>query len=260
MNLIADQLRLALTAVQYFTRVPVPRWVGYSERRLNEAARYFTLVGVLVGLATGLAYLLALAVFTQAIAVLLAMLAGILLTGGFHEDGLADACDGFGGGWDKSQVLAIMKDSRIGTYGALGLVSVLALKFAALDAIPAERFLAVAIAAHAFSRFMAVSVIATQRYVREDEGARARPVAQGLSATGIACAALFALAPLPWLGPAGIAGAAGALALRFAAARYFHRRIGGYTGDCLGAIQQVTEVGFYLAVVAWVAWSSWTST
>ncbi len=253
MGPLADQLRLALTAIQYFTRLPVPRWIGYSERRLNDAARYFPLVGILVGLVTGGVYLLAITVFPRPVAVLLAMVAGVLLTGGFHEDGLADACDGLGGGWDKRQVLAIMKDSRIGSYGVLALAFALALKFAALAALPAARFLAVAVAAHAFSRFMAVSVMATQRYVRDDDSARAKPVAQGVSSVGLACAALFALAPLAWLGSAGLAGAAGALALRAAAARYLHRRIGGYTGDCLGAVQQITEIGFYLALLAWIS-------
>jgi adenosylcobinamide-GDP ribazoletransferase len=100
---------------------------------------------------------------------------------------------------------------------------------------------------------MAVSVMATQRYVRDDDSARARPVAQGISRAGLACAALFALAPLAWLGAAGAAGAAAALLLRIAASQYFHRRIGGYTGDCLGAVQQIAEVGFYLAFIAWIS-------
>jgi adenosylcobinamide-GDP ribazoletransferase len=253
MGLLADQLRLALTAIQYFTRLPVPRWTGYSERQLNDAARYFPLVGILVGLITGGVYLLAISVFPQPLAVLMSMVVGVLLTGGFHEDGLADACDGFGGGWDKPQVLAIMKDSRIGSYGVLGLVLALALKFAALAAVPSARFVVIAVAAHAFSRFMAVSVMATQRYVRDDDSARAKPVAQNISFAGLACAALFAFAPLAWLGWAGVAGAAGALALRLAAARYLYRRIGGYTGDCLGAVQQITEIGFYLALLAWIS-------
>lgn len=253
MGLLADQLRLVLTAIQYFTRLPVPRWTGYSTRQLNDAARYFPLVGILVGLITGGMYLLAISVFPQPLAVLLSMVVGVLLTGGFHEDGLADTCDGMGGGWDKPQVLAIMKDSRIGSYGVLGLVLALALKFAALVAVPATQFLPLAVAAHAFSRFMTVSVMATQRYVRDDDSARAKPVAQGISSAGLACAAFFALVPLAWLGSAGLAGATGALALRLAAAQYFYRRIGGYTGDCLGAVQQITEIGFYLALLAWIS-------
>jgi len=249
----AEELRVALTAVQYFTRLPVPQWVGYSNDRLNAAVRYFPLVGILVGLASGAVFLAALRVFPQSVAVLAAMLAGVLLTGGFHEDGLADACDGFGGGWEKAQVLAIMKDSRVGTYGVLGLAFALSLKFAALAALPVTAFLPATVAAHALSRFMAVTVIATQRYMRDDDTARARPVAQSVAAGGLACAAAFALPPLAWLGAAGVAGLACACVLRWLVAGYFRRRIGGYTGDCLGAIQQVTEIGFYLAVLAWTS-------
>ncbi|MBI3052601.1 MAG: adenosylcobinamide-GDP ribazoletransferase, partial [Betaproteobacteria bacterium] len=132
MNVLGYQLRLVLTAIQYFTRLPVPRWVGYSERQLNDASRYFPLVGILVGLFTGVVFVLTLRVFPQPIAVLLAMLSGILLTGGFHEDGLTDTCDGFGGGRDRPQILAIMKDSRVGSYGVLGLAFALLLKLSAL--------------------------------------------------------------------------------------------------------------------------------
>lgn len=253
MNALGYQLRLVLTAIQYFTRLPVPRWVGYSERQLNDASRYFPLVGILVGLFTGVVFVLTLRVFPQPIAVLLAMLSGILLTGGFHEDGLADTCDGFGGGQDRPQILAIMKDSRIGSYGVLGLVFALLLKFSALAMLPAAQFVAISAAAHAFSRFMAVSLIYTQRYVRDDDSARAKPAAQSLSHDAFACAALFALVPLVWLGTSGGMAAGVAMALRIIVAQYFYRRIGGYTGDCLGAVQQITEVGFYLGLLAWIS-------
>lgn len=253
MNALGYQLRLVLTAIQYFTRLPVPRWVGYSERQLNDASRYFPLVGVLVGLFTGAVFVLAVRVFPQPIAVLLAMLSGILLTGGFHEDGLADTCDGFGGGQDRPQILAIMKDSRVGSYGVLGLVFALLLKFSALAMLPAAQFVAISAAAHAFSRFMAVSLIYTQRYVRDDDSARAKPAAQSLSHAAFACAALFALVPLVWLGAGGGMAAGVAFALRIVVAQYFYRRIGGYTGDCLGAAQQITEVGFYLGLLAWIS-------
>ena len=254
MNALGYQLRLVLTAIQYFTRLPVPRWVGYSERQLNDASRYFPLVGILVGLFTAVVFVLTLRVFPQPIAVLLAMLSGILLTGGFHEDGLADTCDGFGGGRDRPQILAIMKDSRVGSYGVLGLAFALLLEFSALATLPAAQFVAISAAAHAFSRFMAVSLIYTQRYVRDDASARAKPAAQGLSHAAFACAAVFALVPLVWLDTGGGVAAAGvAMALRIVVAQYFYRRIGGYTGDCLGAVQQITEVGFYLGLLSWIS-------
>jgi adenosylcobinamide-GDP ribazoletransferase len=220
---------------------------------VNDASRYFPLVGILVGLSTGAVYLLVLWVLPQPIAVLLAMLAGVLLTGGFHEDGLADTCDGFGGGRDQVQILAIMKDSRVGSYGVLGLAFVLLLKFTALTALPAQAFLAVSTAAHAFSRFMALSLIYTQRYVREDDSARAKAAAQSMSVGALAYAALFALGPLVWIDEGAAVAVAVAIVLRALAANYLYRRIGGYTGDCLGAVQQVTEIGFYLGFLAWIS-------
>jgi adenosylcobinamide-GDP ribazoletransferase len=253
MKALDYEFRLVLTAIGYFTRLPIPRWVGYSDRQLNDASRYFPLVGILVGLFTGAVFLLGLRVLPQPIAVLLSMLAGILLTGAFHEDGLADTCDGFGGGRDHVQILAIMKDSRVGSYGVLGIAFTLLLKFAALAALPVHAFLAVSTAAHGFSRFMAVSMIYTQRYVREDDSARAKPAAQSLSRGSFACAGLLTLVPLVWLGAGAAVAAAVAIVLRIAAANYFYRRIGGYTGDCLGAVQQVAEIGFYLGFLAWIS-------
>ena len=253
MKVLDYEFRLVLTAIGYFTRLPIPRWVGYSDRQLNDALRYFPLVGILVGLFTGAVFLLALEVLPQPIAVLLAMLAGILLTGAFHEDGLADTCDGFGGGRDRVQILAIMKDSRVGSYGVLGLALGLLLKFTALAALRAEAFLVISTAAHAFSRCMAVSLIYTQRYVREDDSARAKPAAQNLSLGAFACAALFSFVPLVWLGDGAAAAAAVAIVMRMVAANYFYRRIGGFTGDCLGAVQQVSEIGFYLGYLAWIS-------
>lgn len=249
----ADELRLMLTAVRYFTRLPVPQWVTHSDSRLSGAMRHFPLVGVFVGLLTGMIFLGALRFFQKSIAVLLAMLAGVLLTGGFHEDGLADTCDGFGGGWNKAQILAVMKDSRIGSYGVLGLAFGFAFKFAALSAIPVAQFLSISVAAHSFSRFMAVTTIAAQRYVRDDDAARARQAVRGISHSGLASAAIVAIIPIAWLGAAGAAGAVAAIVLRLLLGRYFLKRIGGYTGDCLGAIQQVTEIGFYLALLAWIS-------
>ncbi len=252
MNILVHQVRLVLTAVQYFTRLPVPAWVGYSDRQLNDASRYFPLVGVVVGLATGLIYLATLRLFPHSVAVLLSMLAGVWLTGGFHEDGLADTCDGFGGGRDKAQILHIMKDSRLGSYGVLGLVFALLFKFSVLTELPASAFLAVSVAAHAISRLMAVSVIHTQHYVRDDASARAGAASQSLTVSGLIIATGIAIAPLLWVGGAALAGAAFALALRVVMGRYFLYRIGGFTGDCLGAIQQISEIGFYLGVLAWI--------
>ncbi|MGE8508446.1 MAG: adenosylcobinamide-GDP ribazoletransferase [Paraburkholderia terricola] len=257
MNPLAE-LRYFFTALGYFTRVPVPRWVGYEPHYLHAAARYFPLVGLLVGGSSALVYLAALRVFPAGVAVLLSMAASLLVTGAFHEDGLADCVDAFGGAYTRENVLRIMHDSRIGAFGAIALVIALALKWQTLAALPPMRAAGLMIGAHAASRAFAISYLATLDYVRAE--GKAKPVAQRLSAPALLCAALFGL---PWLlwpnGPASADWRFAAVtllvlvALRFAMGRYFVRRLGGYTGDCLGFAQQVFELSIYLMGLAWIS-------
>jgi adenosylcobinamide-GDP ribazoletransferase len=242
-------------AVRFFTRLPVPAWVGHSQEALDRAARYFPLVGILVGALGGLTFLLVALVLPVSLAILLGMAATLLVTGAFHEDGLADAVDGFGGGWTKPQVLAIMKDSRIGSYGAIAVALMLLAKFNALYELPDEWIAPALVAAHAASRFCSTALIYALDYVRDDDSSRAKPLAVRMGAGSLAVAALFGLAPLallPW--QAALAGLGLAALATFLAARYFVRRIGGYTGDCLGATQQFAELSLYLGFLA-VAWN-----
>lgn len=251
------QLELFFTALGFFTRLPVPAWVPWSAERLNHAARYFPLVGWVVGGIAAASWLVLAQLFPPSIAVLLSMAVTIRATGTFHEDGWADACDGLGGGWDKSQVLTIMKDSRIGSYGTVGLVLMLLAKAAALVELAAAGNAAVAIAllvAHPLSRLASTSLIHTLEYVREDDTAKAKPLARRLSTTELAIAAAFGLLPLALLAPQPAAAALVAtIAVTWRAARYFVRRLGGYTGDLLGATQQASELAIYLGILA--AWN-----
>lgn len=251
-----QQLRLFLTAVQFFTRIPAPAWVGHSSAQLNQAARYFPAVGILVGaLCAAVLWLCSLAL-PLSLAVLLSMAAGILITGAFHEDGLSDFADGMGGGYTSEKALAIMKDSRIGAYGAISLILVLMIKYQALLELSRTPALAALIAAHSFSRLMATSLMLTQHYIREDENARAKPAAQNISRASFTIALLTALASLPVLHLAGahisniLAAVFAALLMRSLLAWRLQKRLGGYTGDCLGAVQQLTEVAFYLGLLA----------
>lgn len=241
-------------ALRFFTRLPVPAWVGHSDDQLNHAARYFPLVGLIVGAIGALATELAVLALPIGVAVLLGMAATIVVTGGFHEDGFADACDGFGGGWDKAQVLAIMKDSRIGSYAAMGLGLMLLGKWNALvelDAAFSPPMLALAlVAGHAVSRLASTMLIAYLDYVRDDAGAKSKPLARRMDGGELAFATLCGLAPCLLLPLADMLTALAAVALAtLLAARYFLRRIGGYTGDCLGATQQLTELAFYLGML-----------
>lgn len=249
------QCRLFFIALQFFTRLPIPRWVGFEPAWLQHASRYFPLVGVVVASISGAVYLLASWLLPTAVAVLLAVAAGIYLTGAFHEDGFADMCDGFGGGLTRERVLEIMKDSRIGAYGAIGIVCLLAIKCTALVSLPPASVVATLFIAHPLSRLAAVSLIRFMDYAR-DEG-KSKPMAQQMSTAEFVVAAFCALLPAIVCGVLGIfdwaalafavvAGAAAAFWL----GRKCQRRLQGYTGDCLGAVQQVAEVAIYLAILS----------
>jgi adenosylcobinamide-GDP ribazoletransferase len=193
----------------------------------------------------------------------LTLAVSVLVTGAFHEDGFADACDGFGGGTTTERVLAIMKDSRIGAYGAIGVVLMLGLKWASLDALATGTavFAPLVIGAHLASRWCAGALMWSLPYVRDGDS-KSRAAVEGFTARewliggflGLAVFAPIAAACLRETGAleawALLAGAVGAAAAAWAAARYFRRRIGGHTGDCLGAVQQLTELAFLIAALA----------
>lgn len=249
------QLRLFFTALQFFTRLPIPRWVGFDAGWLQHATRYFPAVGLLVGLVTAVVYGLAGLLWPGLLAVLLSTVAGIYLTGAFHEDGFADVCDGFGGGMQPQRILDIMRDSRIGAYGVIGIGAMLALKVAALTSLPAAQVMPALLLGHSLSRALAAALIWRMEYVREE--GKVKPLAQQMSTAEFAIAAITVLiaalviAVTGWLAwPAMVAGGLLALLATLFLARKFSRRIGGYTGDCLGAVQQLSEVGFYLGLLA----------
>ncbi len=262
MAFIAYQVRLFFIALQFFTRLPIPAWVGFKPEWLQHASRYFPLVGSVVASGTALVYLAASHLWPAPVAVLLSTAAGIYLTGAFHEDGFADMCDGFGGGLTRERVMEIMKDSRIGTYGAVGAGLLIALKCTLLSAMEPAGAIAALLLAHPLSRLAAASLIWKLEYAR-DEG-KAKPLAQHMSTgeftIGALCAAipalyLGALGYLSWLAiGASVIGAAGAAAWLGAKCV---RRIGGYTGDCLGAVQQVSEVVIYLCLLAAFGQGGW---
>lgn len=250
MNAFTRELHLFFNALTFFSRIPAPAWVKFSSAQLNHASRYFPLVGLLIGLIAAALYAVFSLLFPSTIAVLLSTGCTVLLTGGFHEDGLADVCDGFGGGWSTEQTLHIMKDSRLGSYGALGLVLVLGLKLATLASLASLGDILLALlVGHTLSRFVAASLIHTDSYVQLDELSKVRPLAQRMSQTELLIAAAPALACLFLLpGHSALAIIVTLLLVRLYLCRLFRRRLGGYTGDCLGATQQLSEVAIYLAL------------
>ncbi|HEX3139290.1 MAG TPA: adenosylcobinamide-GDP ribazoletransferase [Rhizobacter sp.] len=257
--MILHELRLFFIALQFFTRLPVPRWVGYQPEWLHESARHFPLVGALVGAVGAGVLWAALVLFPMPVAVGLSMAATVLLTGAFHEDGLADTCDALGGAVSRERALEIMKDSRIGSYGAVGLLLVLGLKAVTLVALPAPVVFAALILGHTASRAAAVALIRWLPYAGDVAHAKAKPLAQRVSAAGFAVAWAWVVAVggalvlwhAAWW-PLVLMGIAAAVVCAVACALWLKRRLGGMTGDTLGATQQLSELLVLLACLAWL--------
>ncbi len=261
MSRLAEERAVFLLALQFLTRLPVRDPGLYTEARMALIPRYFPAVGVLTGGLMAAVWWLAGLALPPVLAAILAVAFGLMLTGAFHEDGFADACDGLGGGVTRARVLEIMRDSRLGTYGAAGLGLMLAARVAALVALApfGAAGLAALVAGQALSRASAVGAIIGAVYAR-DHGT-AKPVQEGVDGASLWVAGITALAVAGagtiWLGAgamlAGLAGLAlGHLLMR----RAYTRRIGGYTGDCLGGVQQCSEIGFLLGVLAWLSGSA----
>lgn len=252
---LRQELECFFAGLSFYTRIPAPTWVAYKPENLNKSRKYLALIGVLVGSVASLVLVLSLMVFPSSVGILLSMIATVYLTGAFHEDGFADSCDGFGGGWEKSQVLSIMKDSRIGSYGVVGLLLLFGIKFVALWELlqtNASVVFIVLILAHAVSRLMASLLMQHYHYVSHIETSKSHEVASlRLSNKDMLLSALPILGilvlTLEWRYCLGLVVA---LLTAFVMGEYFKKRIGGYTGDCLGAVQQVTEVTLYLVVLA----------
>lgn len=253
---IRTPIRIALTAVMFLTRIRVPSWVTHAPDDLARSTPYFPLVGVVVGAIGAAAGLIGLHWWNPLVGAVAAVAATVRITGAFHEDALADACDGFGGGWTIEQVLVIMKDSRIGSYGAIGLLLVTVMRIAALTIIATYSpllFVAALIAGHVLGRWSSLPLIAGLRYVSDADTSKSKPFAASVTPARLAAGSVLSLLVLVAL--FGDAIAVGILtllatAITFVLGRYFRRRIGGMTGDCLGAANQAVETATYLALAS----------
>ncbi|NJB83944.1 adenosylcobinamide-GDP ribazoletransferase [Wenyingzhuangia aestuarii] len=244
------EIAIFLTAIMFFTRIPCPKNIDHSPEILTKSSRYFSLVGIIVGSFGALIYYLSQFLFNDSISILLSIAATIWITGAFHEDGFADVCDGFGGGWTKEKILTIMKDSRVGTYGIVGLGILLAIKHQSLAELDIFTCILAIISGHAISRFAATTLIYTEPYVQDIDKSKIKPSAVGITKKDVLICGLFAIIPLlfflnSWVFLTFIP----VLITKYLLAKYFHKWIGGHTGDCAGATQQLTEVVFYLSLI-----------
>lgn len=256
------ELKYLKTAILFYTRIPCGTIKDYDPDDLNRATRYFPFIGWIVGAIMFGVFWLSSLVVDLPIAVALSLLSGVLVTGGFHEDGLADTFDGFGGGWTKERILEIMKDSRIGSYGVLALIFNILLKYllmlSLLRNMTLDNLWSVAImfvTYHSLSRYVSCNVIFFSRYARMDATSKVKPIGKECTWKEYVGASLFGLLPLAlfvWDSPLLLAVAIPLLFLVVCAKGFFEKYIDGFTGDCLGAVEQFAELIILLSfVILW---------
>jgi adenosylcobinamide-GDP ribazoletransferase len=237
-----------LVAFQFLTRLPISR-ISYQPDSLSRSAKLFPLVGLVVGLGASVLQHVLAPHLNRALVALFILTFLALITGGLHEDGLADTADAFGGGWNREQILTILRDSRIGSFGALALVLSVLARFLLLSILPVNRFTAFVVSAHVLCRWTTLPLSYFLRPARENDGQGAR-IAQKISpvsfltGTMLSFAIVFYLMRsefwIPLLAAVVIAALTGL---------YYFRRIGGVTGDCFGATNQITEIAVYFCGV-----------
>ncbi|AQA19184.1 adenosylcobinamide-GDP ribazoletransferase [Halioglobus japonicus] len=239
-----QELRALATAFSFLTRIPVPPF-AWSEHSFRQSTAYFPLVGLVIGALSAAVFTISAMLWPQSIAAVLTLVTAVALTGAFHEDGLADSADGLGGGWTTEDKLRIMKDSRIGTYGAVTLFLALALKLACLASTVAAMVPLALITAHTLGRWTTLPLVRFCAYV--SEGASGKPLVGSVSARRIGLGTAIAVLPLLWLPlPQALALIAVVAALLVSSQRWLRRSIGGITGDTLGAVNQLTECAVLL--------------
>lgn len=259
-------LRHFFLALQYFTRIPLPvrlaQWVGYSETLQAASMRHFPAVGAVLGVLgtsvlCGFLHLLPNVAAAQWIAVLMGCCAVMYATGALHEDGLADLTDGLGGSADRERALIIMKDSRIGSFGALTLVCAVLLKVALLVAL-LQVGLSLAVwgmlLGQVCSRWTPLWIAALLPHARPPEHSKSSFADQGTPWANVRVGALWILmallAGLPVMGfQAVVFSVVGLVLPGVWVFRVLKRRLQGFTGDALGATQQLSELGFYLGLL-----------
>jgi len=259
---IKYQWQLFLVAVMFYTRLPVPKDLPHSEQLLNESRAYFPIIGIVIGGLSAIGFLLLLNLLPLSICVAISIIITIFATGAFHEDGFADSCDGLGGGWSKEQILTIMKDSRIGTYGCVGILLLLGLKFLTLWEIAKIDYLLISmviIFSHTTSRFLSSAVIEFYDYVQDIDKSKIKPITShklkpkdwriGIGAVLLS----FLLVVIQFdLFVASTLSIMIAIFVSWQFSSYCKKRIGGYTGDTLGATQQLSELTIYLVLLSFI--------
>lgn len=234
-----------LSAVQFLTRVPVPS-VPYQPNSLARALPFFPVVGALLGSAAAVLHRALVGHLGRLPAALVVVIFLVWITGGLHEDGLADAADGFGGGRDREHILLIFRDSRIGSYGASALALSLLARVVLISSIPLGQVTQYLIAVHILCRWTTIPLASLCPAARATDGQGARIAQQTTQASLILGTTFSFLAAGLLLRWRSIAAILLSIVITLLSARYYMRKIGGVTGDCFGATNQLTEIAVYL--------------
>ncbi len=248
MTLLKSQFNQLCFALTFLTRIPVPFSLNFNSNELAGASRYFSLVGLLIGGFCGFIYWLAQIYFTPVPSILLAMLAGLLLTGALHEDGLADSCDGLAGGWSIERKLSIMKDSRVGSYGVISLWFALSFKLCLLMQV--DNVVIALIVAHTLSRITPVVIMHWLPYVSEKETSKVDLLTKNRSALDLVVALLVGVLVVMLVPEYAIAIVITLILSTILIKILLQRQIKGYTGDTLGATQQISELLVYAVLLS----------
>lgn len=232
----------------FFTRIPAGNIKNYKPEYVNSCSKYLPIIGYFIGAVSGGAFLLFNLILPIPVSILLAMAIQVLLTGAFHEDGFCDVCDGVGGGWGVERILEIMKDSRIGAFGAIGIIFMILLKFVTLSETLIFNIFTSLFLGSIFSRGFTVLFMRYSTYVRADESSKSKPVTKQLGFFDFLVALFFTVIPLFFFDLRIIIAMLISLVAYLIFKKYIEKQLGGYTGDCLGAMQQVTELFFYIGM------------
>lgn len=243
MNMLKREWKIFKIALIFFTRLPVIYKGDIPKEYSKMSIKYLPLVGWIVGVVFYFVFFLLSHILPQTVSVIFSLLITILFTGAIHEDGFADCCDGFGGGWTKDKILAIMKDSSNGTYAVLGLIILFALKISILSHFSVEICGMAFLFAHVMSRINSVIMVRNLEYVTPQKS-KSKDILTKISLGSVFFAVITVIPVfvLFYEKPLLILSVLISPFIYFYSKHYFKKKIGGYTGDCLGAMQQVTEV------------------
>ncbi|MDO5569939.1 MAG: adenosylcobinamide-GDP ribazoletransferase [Bacteroidales bacterium] len=239
----------ALAAVMFFTRIPLWKWFSPTKEEYKNLVSYWSMTGWITGGLMSLVFFISYSIFSIETSVIFALISRLILTGALHEDGLADFIDGFGGGTNKEKILSIMKDSHIGSYGVTGLIIYFLLAWSLIFSLGPEKAVIVLFIADPAAKFISSNIINFLPYARKEEDCKSKILYSKMDIKEIAISAFFGIIPIIVFFPiVYILSLIPAILFFFIYIFYLNKKIGGYTGDCCGALFLISELLIYVGV------------